>query len=215
MKKIRMKLTNKQINILKKWMGTIRYVYNLTIDRIRNYKDKIKFETLRNKIVTKKNNNIAKEWSFDTPKEIRAYGVKECVNNFKTNFKKKKGFTMKYKSRKNIQQTITLPKQSASLENDHYINIYKKFNLGKMKITEKIERIDHDFKITFIRPNIWYLVVPISVTIKSQKEGPKNICALDPGLRTFMVGVDINGKCFKIGENSYEKIKKRSQLIDR
>ena len=61
--------------MFKQWIGTSRYVYNKTLNATKNG-EKMNFQTLRNKYVTSKNNPLINEWELETPKDIRAEGVK-------------------------------------------------------------------------------------------------------------------------------------------
>lgn len=211
MKKIRFRPNVYQKKILDKWFGVTRFIYNFTLNKIKNKEVPINFMKIRNKLITAKGNKIPK-WQLEIPKEVRAYSVNELVTNYKTNLNNKKKFTIKFKSKKNPKSVITIPKQAVKI-NGYNICIYKRFNLGNFKLKEKVDIVEHDIKIMKIKPNIWYLLIPKTIKCEKRKL-KKKICSLDPGYRTFITGVDLNGNCFKIGETAYEKIKILQNKID-
>ena len=234
-----MKLKNSTKKILRHWFGTCRFLYNSINYKIKHKIDdlKINFQSLRNKFVTAKNNNLP-EWQKLVPKEVRAYSVKELVNAYTSNINKykktKKPFKINYKPKNFTKETITLPKESIKIFRS-YVEIYKTITKEKIWINEKRkltkkeqknkpknrekmmkERIYEDccdYKITFIKPNRWYLLIPIKVKVNEHKLKPK-ICALDPGFRTFMTGADLNGNCFKIGEGARTKLMEKEKILD-
>ena len=221
-KKIKLKLNNDTKRILRQWIGTCRYLYNSINFQIRRHNDlPINFQQLRNKFVTAKNNDIP-EWQLKVPKEVRAYSVKELVSAYMINLKKfkktKKQFKIRYKNKKAMTETITLPKQSIKISNG-YVRIYKRFIKDKININNNFgdnfnEKNICDYKITYVKPNRWYLLVPIKIKNKQHKINNKKICALDPGFRCFMTGADLEGKCFKIGENVRETLIEKEKKID-
>ena len=89
--KIKLKLNNKQREIINEWINTSNYVYNKTIEAINNG-HKINFNSLRDKLVTnetKKYNPIYK--SYDELNLFLCNEKKDLNNNLnKLNKKKKK-----------------------------------------------------------------------------------------------------------------------------
>jgi hypothetical protein len=65
-------------------MNTTRYVYNKTVQAIRDG-HKINKYGLRNKLVTALNNNLP-EWELKTPKHIREGAVRDVISAYKTCF---------------------------------------------------------------------------------------------------------------------------------
>ena len=212
------------MKVLKKWLGTTRFVYNKALLGIINGEDKPNFQSLRNKYVTEKNNEIMPKWSFETPKDIRASAVQEVAMAYKTNFAKnkksgtKKRFNVKYRTKKCRHENITIP-PSAIKRTKEGIEIYKKYKLGDIKIDLKDKAkdlpLDKEVKIHRSFGNIWHLVIPYTIAIEKEKNPNKRICALDPGLRTFQTGFDSDGNYFKLGHNCYDKIRRRQELIDK
>ena len=154
--KIRLYPNKEQLIILKEWFGTHRYVYNKTINEIKDNKTKINFQILRNKLVTYEtrdgiiNENIQK-WEIKVPKEIRAHSVKDVVKGYKTGFSNLKNnnikkFEMRYKSKKNKNDSIGIQKQSIKNIGSHY-KIYNN-TLGKIKIGNRNKKKFNELTIS-------------------------------------------------------------------
>ena len=176
--------------MIDQWIATYRYIYNKTNEYIKSGHP-ANFQNLRNILVTRKhkdgtiNENVS-DWELNTPKDIRAAAVKECCQNYSTNFKKKKKFEMKYKTKKSNRQTINLEKACFSIKKGELF-VYPDF------MEESIGVIDkplHKSKLIREYGKYW-LYIPID---KEQEEQPNHIknktdiriCGIDPGLRTFM-----------------------------
>mmetsp|Transcript_23562 Transcript_23562/g.32962 ORF Transcript_23562/g.32962 Transcript_23562/m.32962 type:complete len:192 (+) Transcript_23562:1-576(+) len=86
--KVRMKPTQEQREVLKQWIGTSRLMYNRALDLVRGG-EKINFQTLRNKLVPKKNIDEKEQWLKKVPNCVKQGGVKQLVLTFQTNFAKK------------------------------------------------------------------------------------------------------------------------------
>jgi len=196
----------RQKEILNNWLGTARRVYNKTLEYIKKSKEcvKISFQKLRNKFVTNrtgknkvKNPNV-EEWELKTPKEIRAYSVKNLVNAYKSAFSNLKNhniakFNINYKRKKSNRDNITIQKQSISIKNNDNQKsccfIYKRYIKDPIKLCNdkflqnEFDDIECDCKIQKIHNN-WFLIIPY--TIRNKDYHPKyNVCALDPGVNTF------------------------------
>jgi putative transposase len=217
-------------------LGTNRWLYNKVLYNIENENERDSFQYLRNKYVTKRNNKVIKDneyWCFETPKEIRAYTLKKLSISYKTNkkvwkeYKEKKKkypnikhrepFKMKFKSKKAVQETMKLPHQSANIKNG--LKIYPDFIKDEIEVKNYKDYkwlldngINHDFEISFVKPNIWYLLIPYNK--KRLYLETNRIIALDPGLRKFQTGIDNDGNIIQIASHEYDKIKKRKHIIN-
>ena len=241
-KKIRLYPSREQATTLKKWFGTSRYVYNKIIsyskapycseplECIYNPYHYLDFQLMRNIFVTKKGNEqYINKWEFETPKEIRAYSIKEFTIRCKTNIDNiKKGnilkFRMNYKKKKN-KQTMKIPKQSISYDKDGFF-IYKTLLKGKIKVGKKTKKkmrnyeIKSDLEIHYDGLH-YYLLIPEERSIDQSKEkDDKKIIALDPGVRTFQTGFHNNMilECNidkEKQEKYYNKIRKLQSLRDK
>ena len=202
------------------WIGTCRYLYNDVLNRINKKQEKVSFMGLRNKFVTEKHgektgNEIHKydKWMYNTPKEIRAGAIMDLVNGFSTNFKKGEKFKMKFRSKKSLKETIKIPKSAVQIK-DSKVNIYPRQKLENIKIKEWIGNLDSDIEMIKMRPNIWFLSIPVIKEIK-EANPEKKICAVDPGSKTFLTGVGTDGNAFKICDETRKVLKRQDELIDK
>lgn len=220
-KRIKIYPNKAQKNKLKEWIGTSRSTYNLVLS---DYNEKINrdldIKTLRSLYV---NNNPETthldDWAFNTPKDIREYTVMEFKTSLLTNLTKVKQkvieeFKMKYRSKKDLTQTIQIPKSAIKINKDHSINIYQRTGIKNLKIGERLSTIiESDIKLSFKKPSGWYIYVSYRVIPKYSTNSSTKICALDPGLSNFQTISDTEGNCFIFGECPYKYMKHRHELI--
>lgn len=214
--RIRLKVSPEQRKIFRNWFGTNRYVYNKTINTIQEG-HKINFYDLRNKLVTYTGNeDTINDWEILTPKEIRAQAVNDCVKAYKTCFSQlKKGlinnFNISYKSKHKKSDSVFIPKQSLKIK-EHSVIFYPRidktlktgFQVGK-KTKKKLRNLEikHDCRLSWDGDYYW-LCIPIDA--QKQENKSESICALDPGVRTFMTTYDPEGKSLEF---------KKSELMDK
>ncbi len=119
---------------------------------------------------------------------------------------------IRFRKKKAKRQVIEIPKQNCQVE-DGEISIFKT-SLGKLRTREKIEELKHDVKLCLDKSQGWYLL--ISQT-KKFKDGPKNskFISLDPGVRTFLTGVDSEGRILEYGSNWFEGSQKETSKLDK
>lgn len=213
--------TAKQRKVLLQWMGTYRVVYNRAVADIEENKAAINFYELRNKHVTQKGNEVANDWEFETPKDIRAGAVKQLASNYKaafTNLKKAniKHFKMGFK-RKQQTQSICIPKTALKLTKGK-LQVYPRYIKDKINChwsqSKKIldnGGINHDVNLVYDNRN-FYLHVPMDCKISHP--GPKeDICAVDPGVRNFAT-IYSNTKYVKVTPNK-EILRKLHVKLDK
>jgi putative transposase len=153
------------------------------------------------------------EWAKEIPSHLIDYAIKEASNAFSNSmakFKKdKKRFNLKYKSKKNsVRETIQIEKCYFSKREN---TIFKTF-LGKhIKSSESFKNLNKlDATLTYHRRlGTWTLNIPYDKKRKKVNQ-TDNMCALDPGIRTFMTmysptevvqfGTDASEKMYKISK---------------
>ncbi len=95
--------------ILAKWFGTARWTYNRCLDAVEKEKVKRTKKALRAKCLNANNFvDSALKWVIDTPYDIRNQAMSDLLKAFKTCFAKGDKFQMKYRSRKDKQQSIVI-----------------------------------------------------------------------------------------------------------
>jgi len=222
-RKIRIYPNQHQKKVFKEWFGVRRFVYNKVLSAIENDNEKINFMSLRNKHVTLKNNDSIQPFEVNVPKDIRAGAIRDLVKNYNTAFsllKKKQvsHFKMSY-SRKKDTPSIEIPKTAIDWSQQKIgIDIYKKKELGKIKVSKRQSKKDHIPKPThdcrlMCKDDQWYLVIPMD---KKRNRHPSSlkqeICALDPGIKTFQT-IYSNDNVVKISKDPLV-LKRLQQKLD-
>ncbi len=216
-RKIRLYPNLKQKKVMRKWMGTRRYVYNkaLSLMKTQEYPDKYK---IRNEIVTAKNNPKIQSWELETPKDIRANAIRDLFKNRNSAISNlKNGNISKFKlgyCRKKDTPSIEIPKSAIKMKSGGvFIYSSKKYLPSKIKISKKDKynfKIEHDCRLQIHNGN-WYLVVPIKTKVE-ETNNKRSWCSLDPGVRTFQtIYSEEMVLQFKIRK---EKVKKLQEKID-
>ena len=194
----------KQKTIFHEWFGAHRYTYNTIINYNenplhKNDEKRFHFYTMRNRFVTGKNNSFFddKKWLLETPKDIRADAIKQCITSYKSNFTKIKKhslthFKMSFKSKKQTQ-SIEIPKSAIKRMDDGF-SIYPTYlkevvRIGKRQLKNNLKNviIERDCRLTYNGIE-WYVIIPYNKQISVNASKEKKIVALDPGIRTFQTG---------------------------
>ena len=210
----------KQQQILKKWFGTSRFVYNKTLDHTKNV-GLSTFETLRNKFVTYTSrkgviNPDINLWETETPKDVRASAVKDVTIAYSAAFTNlKRGniskFSLGFRKKRDCQ-SLGIPKCAVNFK-DGKLTVFPR-TLGnltlKTRTLKKMISVEHDCRLTY-NGLAYFLCVPVKCENSEHSKNQK-IVALDPGLRTFITGYSTD-QIFKI-ERSPEVIKKIRAKID-
>ena len=169
---------------------------------------------------------------YETAKSLRANTLKRLSINIKSAFsnlknKNIKYFKIRYKSKKKLDFNLISDDSTNCKINKEYnkytLSISKLKNIKiKVNKNEKLS-LNVDSEISILKTNIgYYLILPQKmnksfsdnviksnniINVKSKKDSYK-ICALDPGLRSLLTGIDLDGNIFNIGENVLEKLNK-------
>lgn len=226
--KYRLKLTSLQIKNLKKFYDHYRFSYNKTVGIINGRNEPVsdfswisrlgniekrapvsnyysKFE-LRNMVVPEASNPFT-PWLSETPFQIKAYGVFEAYNRYKTCIKNIQTgninhFGLRFK-KKQKRWTMDIPKDNIYQQDEKSFFLYKES--GLLKATEKMKEVKNDCKIHF-DGIYYYILVPYQKELK--KEQVKNHwCSIDPGSRKFgAIYTPEDQSNFFIGEKASKKL---------
>lgn len=183
--------------ILKKWFGASRMTYNMCLNAINNKKASVTKKDLRNKCV---NSTAIVNYPFlsDVPYDVRDSAMIDLVNGIKTNLKKGGKFTMKFRSKKDKVQSL-------SVRHKHF-DTYGTYGFIKdMRYCEKLPPIQCDFRIINDSLNKYWICIPTIETCVENQDTNK-IVSLDPGVRTFMCGYDPSGIVFEYGRGDISRI---------
>lgn len=187
-------------------------MYNRCLEKTKKGEEKISFQDLRNKYVTK--NPLVNEWELDTPKDIRAGAIRDLVKNYKVLFSQLKHrqinhFKIKFCSRRD-SPAIEIPKSAIKYSSDKFTiyNTYLKSPLKQRGI--KNIKIEYDCRLQ-CKNNKWFLLIPTKVKQKKYLNR-KEYCSLDPGTRSFQTVYSETG-VYQIKAN-IELLKKLQHRID-
>jgi putative transposase len=213
--KVKLNPTIQQEQILKKWAGTVRYVYNKILNLVKlnpELNKRTGFIKLCKDCITKKDNNIIKEgdtkpkdkflydWELETPKDIRKGALRDVEKAFKTAWANLKAgninsFGLKPRTKKEgTEQSMEIPPNAIKIVRKKNkiigFSIYNTFINNVIKIhkssLKKINLKEINMTVRLKRENnIWYLCIPYKARHITSKLKSKT-AALDPGIRDFM-----------------------------
>lgn len=232
--KVRFYPIRSQYKKLQSFFGAARYTYNLCIQNKEN--DKSSTE-LRDQYVTKIVNkypflkktpkeiryNALQEYVSNRNNMEEAYkkAVKReeyCRNNY-ANYKHKniEKYKMEFKKKKN-SQSISIEKKSVKISNGEikiYTNSFSNEKLSVIKRSKKDKMFNeilngslhHDIKIIKTDTDKYYICFSVDKEKKKISNEYKNICAIDPGIRTFGTLYNEN-KISEIGKDMEDNLLK-------
>lgn len=221
--KIELKPNLKQINILLTWFELSRIAYNLTIKKLkidntikdRKMRDIIK-QDMRNNLYIKsliKNSGMYQQTLDNAVKDVYK-ARKTAFSNLR--LKNIKFFRLRYKKKtshiKNlVLETDALHKDGTGLKKKGLQNLYP----NKLIKTNKITRLGYNS-----RTKKFIIYVPYDKELKVNMTRD-DICALDPGIRTFQTLYAPSGVTYQFGDENniiqknIDKIEKVKNLKDK
>lgn len=233
--KFRIYPDTEQRQILNQWFGSSRFIYNKCAHHIKTHYDStgsfggsLTIKNLRNNFI----NNInypgdQYKWMRDIPYDVRDEAAKDLINNYSSNLKKSKKFYIKFRSKKDHTQSISV----LSKHWGHKTGIFSRvFSSDRLKCEKKLpNKLDHTCRLLKTELNKYYLCVPQIINIKNcansgdlrgckvinmdENQCPDTntdadvntntvrIISLDPGIRTFQTGYDPDGLILNIAPN--------------
>ncbi len=175
-RKIRISLTPLQRQILKQWFGVSRFVYNRTIELLRDSSIKANWKAIKTGIL-----NSLPEWCKPVPYQIKSIAIKDAckaVSNAKKKFKNGFGISfMRFRSRKDAVQSCYIPKSAVSDKGVYYTI------LGEAVLKEALPENFSDCRLVKAYGD-YYLAVPTEVT-QQKVDNQNRVVSIDPGVRTF------------------------------
>jgi len=108
-KKIRIFPNQKEKETLRTWLGSCRLSYNLCLEAVKNKKCNINKKELRAYCINLESECV-KEKPFlkEIPYDVRDEGMADLIKAYKTCFSKGDKFKMKFRSKKDNQQSIVV-----------------------------------------------------------------------------------------------------------
>ena len=181
---------NNEVNKFYKKVGKKRYEIERKKKELVKKRDKAKTKKTKDKYQTEINN-------------LEEFHVSENIYKPNIRFRKKKS--------KNHHICISSYKRKS----DYDLVIFKRcFGDDSIKTKEKLPEINHEFKILYKKGSGWYALIPVEIeNPKTNKTG--KFISLDPGIRTFLTGVDSDGKAKEYGNNWFSSLEKDIKKFDR
>jgi len=204
-KKIRIYPTSFQKELLKECLGVYRFVYNRTIDYLKQEGTKANWKGIKTETL-----HGLPEFCKDIPYQIKSIAIRDaCISVREA---KKKCLTngifneVKFKSRKNPKQSFYVPK-SAVTGNGFYKTIF-----GEMLYKEQLPENIKDCRLSFYLDK-WYLCVPFESKLNIT-ESQGRLVSLDPGVRTFQTFFS-QDSCGKLGTGDFSRIQRLCCYLDK
>lgn len=197
---IRLYPTSEQKDILRKWMGAVRWTYNQCVQLVcveRKVSNNLK--ELRAALVNLDSPAVvANPWLKDTPYDIRDEGVRDFVKAVEINKMKGERFRMQFRSRKDPSDTMVLHAK-------HWRGnsmIFNHWRGTELKSAEPIpSSLGYDSRIQRLRTGQYYMRIPMARSVWGENQAPaisqpsaQHSCAIDPGVRTFITCYDPFGQ---------------------
>ena len=198
------------------WIGTSRYVYNRALHATKNG-EKMNFQSLRNKYVTSKNNDLIHDWELETPKDIRAESIRDMTKAFDVamlNLRNNniKNFNLSYRTKKK-ESSIAIPSTAFKIKNNK-MYIYNSYMKDPLKISKDKSLVNLKIEYTCRLKNNngkWFLYIPVKSSIDEEIALCES-CSLDPGTRKFQT-IYSEESVIKIGIHK-DKLKNIQKKID-
>ena len=154
---------------LRKWMGTARWTYNRCLTAVEKEGIKRVKKDLRALCLNAKNfNDTNLKWVLETPYDIRDEAMNDLLKGYSSNFAaNRKKFNMKFRSKKDSQQSIAiLSKHWGRLRGEYSF-------LHKIKSSEPLpEKLKYDSRLVLNRLGEYYLCISRPLEIRAENQGP-------------------------------------------
>jgi putative transposase len=205
-KKIKIYPTTKQKQLLNMWMGVSRYTYNQTIDYLKQKDSSNNWFKIKTNLL-----NSLPDWSKQTPFQIKSIAIRDACNASKNNIKRYKQTNkfqkLRYRSKKNLIQSIYIPK-SAIKPNGMYVRLLK-----DLKYSEDLP--DNVLDSRLIKENNkYYLHISYKIKIRNNmNDNQGRVVSIDPGIRSFITFFSENS-CGKIAKYSISRIQRLCVHLD-
>ncbi|GAB1541245.1 hypothetical protein NUACC21_39150 [Scytonema sp. NUACC21] len=190
--------------MIRQWFGVARYVYNQTLELLRDGVIKANWKAIKGDIL----NNLP-DWCKETPYQIKSIAIKDAckaVSNAKLKYKSSGvASDFKFRSRKNPKQSCYIPKSAVSSK-----GIYHTI-LGEVKFAEALPKNFGDCRLVFVYGD-YYLTLP-EESLQLETENQGRVVALDPGIRTFLTFYSESSFGW-LGKNANLKIQKLCFKLD-
>ena len=175
-RKIRILPTTAQKATLKHWFGVSRYVFNKTVEYLKQPETKANWKAIKGSILSD-----LPDWAQDVPYQIKSIAVRDAclaVRDAKKKTVNGQPSFVKFRSRKDRVQSFYVPSSAIKNQGVYYTK------LGLLNYRERLPEVIKDSRL--IRHRGQYFLCVSTETQVTPTESQGGIVALDPGVRTFL-----------------------------
>ena len=204
-RKIRIYPSQTQRSLLRRWFGVSRYVYNRTVEYLKQPGTKAKWMDIKLWLL-----KSLPEWCDDVPFQVKAVAVRDACQAMKAakrRYRETKRIShVSFRCRKDAAQTIFIPKTAMHQTKGPYHTM-----LGEMRFSEVVPPPQGDCRLT-CRSGRWFVTVPVATT-QQTADNQGRVVAIDPGIRTFATFYAPDC-CGKIGAGDFSRIQRLCFHLD-
>ena len=205
-KLVRVYFNQEQKQILKKWFGVTRFIYNKCLETINKDKNKT-LKYLREKVISNSNYETENTWMLDYNYDLRDEALRDLLKNIKSNDAKGKTYKIQFKSKKDeIIKGISLSILAKywNVKGGFFSDI---FNKDKIRTNETLPEIMmYTSRLLKTPTNKYFISIPLPLNENQVMVEEENMLFIDPGSKSFITGYDPSGKIIVWGENDVGRI---------
>ena len=222
-RRIRIRPTEEQRQLLNNWFGAVRFCYNRLVDRYAKVGlGGVNLAVLRD--VIKDAQTSDQVWLEEIPGEVKDVAVRDFDKARKAHFAKLKkgsgkkkleleGAKFKFRSKRDRQQSFEVRARDMMRKSGYFA----KLNISNINASETLpDKLDHTIRFVKDRLKRYFVIVLEKVEIKPAREHRrKKTIALDPGVRTFQTTYDDTGLTTEWGAGDMKRLFKLCRHADR
>jgi len=209
-KKLRCSPTPAQRQILKRWCGTSRFVYNKTVEYFKQPDTKAQWKKIKGPLL-----DSLPPWCAAVPYQIKSLAIRDACKAFtqvkiltKQGKRKDDGALpeIHFRSRHDPVQSFYVPKSAVSVR-----GIYHTL-LGTLRFREALPALHGDGRVLCA-----YGAVYLSVPVPGKQHAAENqgrVVALDPGIRSFLTFF-AEESCGWLASGDFSRIQRLCTYLDR
>lgn len=193
-----------QQQLLNKWFGVQRWVYNKCLAKHLDNKNndiKTTLKSLRTDIINNVNFQTENTWMINYEYDLRDEAVRDFMKNINSNLAKGGKFELQFRSLKKQKTngcSMSVLKKKWNKKNNFYSEIFK----PNLKSHQKLPSdLPFDSRLIKTSTNKYFISIPKIVVESDNQADKKSMIFLDPGVKNFVVGYDPSGKIITWGKH--------------